>query len=115
MRTVFLCRISLFVCALMLFSSAWSQQRGNLRGKVTNDFTKEPIPFASVYWKKAGFGATSDSAGTFSIKLSHNAVDTLVVSYVGFADVYKQIRNNTKDTANVEMVMRDLKMANTVE
>ena len=102
------------MCALILFSSAWSQQRGNLRGKVTNDFTKEPIPFASIYWKKAGFGVTSDSSGGFLIKLSHNAVDTLVVSYVGFADVYKQI-HNTKDTAFVEMVMRDLKMANTVE
>jgi hypothetical protein len=39
----------------------------------------------------------------------------LVVSYVGFADVYKQIRNNTKDTANVEMVLRDLKLSSTVE
>ncbi|MES2373685.1 MAG: DUF5686 family protein [Bacteroidota bacterium] len=80
-----------------------------------NDFTKEPVPFASVYWKKAGFGSTSDSAGNFLIRLSHNAIDTLIVSYVGFADVYKQIRNNTKDTANVEMVLRNLKLSSTVE
>jgi hypothetical protein len=104
----------LLLWILILHTSAWSQ-RGNLRGKVMNDFTKEPIPFASVYWKKAGFGSTSDSAGNFLLKLSHNPIDTLVVSYVGFADVYKQIRNNTKDTANVEMVLRELKLANRVE
>ena len=79
-----------------------------------NDFTKETIPFASVYWKKAGFGITSDSSGGIIIKLSHNAIDTLVVSYVGFAEIYKVIRNNTKDTTNVEMVLRDLKLSNTV-
>lgn len=116
MRTVFnRYQTLLLLCVLLGCSSAWSQQRGNMRGKIMNDFTKEPVPFASVYWKKAGFGSTSDSAGNFLIRLSHNAVDTLVVSYVGFADVYKQIRNNTKDTANVEMILRDLKLSSTVE
>ncbi len=116
MRTVFnRYRTFLLLCVLLSCSSAWSQQRGNLRGKIMNDFTKEPVPFASVYWKKAGFGSTSDSAGNFLIRLSHNAIDTLIVSYVGFADVYKQIRNNTKDTANVEMVLRNLKLSSTVE
>jgi len=80
-----------------------------------NDFTKEPIPFASIFWKKAGFGTMSDSAGNFIVRLSHNLDDTLVVSYVGFADVYKRIRNTTKDTANVELVLSELKQANTVE
>ncbi|MEO7529927.1 MAG: carboxypeptidase-like regulatory domain-containing protein, partial [Sediminibacterium sp.] len=108
-------RAFLILCMVIAWSSAWSQQRGNMRGKVMNDFTKEPIPFASVYWKKAGFGVTSDSSGGFLIKLSHNPIDTLVVSYVGFVDVYKQIRNNTRDTANVELIMRDLKLSNTVE
>ncbi|MES2330332.1 MAG: DUF5686 family protein [Bacteroidota bacterium] len=116
MRTAFtLYRAFLILCAVLVYSSGWSQQRGNLRGRIMNDFTKETVPFASVYWKKAGFGSTSDSAGNFLIRLSHNPVDTLVVSYVGFADVYKQIRNNTKDTANVEMVLRDLKLSSSVE
>ncbi len=105
----------LLFCMLIVCASVWSQQRGNIHGKIMNDFTKEPIPFASIFWKRAGFGATSDSAGNFTLRLSHNLVDTLVVSYVGFADVYKSFRNTTKDTAAVEMVMRDLKMANTVE
>jgi len=108
------CKAFLLFCTLLMCSTVWSQ-RANLRGKVMNDFTKEPIPFASIYWKKAGFGSISDSAGNFILRLSHNPVDTLVVSYVGFADVYKLIRNTTKDTANVELVLSELKLANTVE
>lgn len=104
----------LLFCTLLMCSSIWSQ-RGNIRGKVMNDFTKEPIPFASIFWKKAGFGSASDSAGNFIIKLSHHLNDTLVVSYVGFVDVYKPIRNTTNDTANIELILRELKPANTVE
>lgn len=114
MRTVLMCRLTLLFCVVLLCSSSWAQ-RTNLRGKVTNDFTKEPIPFASVYWKKAGFGVNSDSSGHFVIRVSHNLIDTLVVSYVGFADVFKPFRNNAKDTAEIEMVMRDLKQGSAVE
>lgn len=104
----------LLVCMVLMCSNLWAQ-RANLRGKVMNDFTKEPIAFASIYWKRAGVGTTSDSAGNFILKLSQHLDDTLVVSYVGFADVYKRIKNTTKDTARMELIMRDLKMANTVE
>ncbi len=118
MRTdcpVYLYKAFLLFCVLVTCSPVWSQQRGDLHGRVMNDFTKEPIPFASIYWKKAGFGVTSDSVGNFTLRLSHNMVDTIVVSYVGFANVYKPYRNTSKDTAALELVMRDLKTVNTVE
>jgi hypothetical protein len=92
----------------------WAQ-RASIKGRVINDFTKEPVSFASIYWKRAGVGTTSDSAGNFIIRLSQHLDDTLVVTYVGFADVHKAIKNTTKDTAAIELVLRDLKLANTVE
>ena len=101
-------------CALLMCTCVWAQ-RANIRGRVMNDFTKEPVPFASIYWKRAGIGTTSDSAGNFILKLSQHPVDTLVATYVGFADVYKSIKNTWKDTAMVELVLRELKLANTVE
>ena len=101
-------------CALLMCTCVWAQ-RANIRGRVMNDFTKEPVPFASIYWKRAGIGTTSDSAGNFILKLSQHPVDTLVATYVGFADVYKSIKNTWKDTALVELVLRELKLANTVE
>ncbi|MCA6453348.1 MAG: carboxypeptidase-like regulatory domain-containing protein [Chitinophagaceae bacterium] len=106
-----------FVCTSLLFccTLTQAQQRGNLRGIVINDFTKESVPFATIYWKRAGAGTTTDSAGQFTLRLSHHPIDTLVVSYVGFADVYKRVLNTYKDTAHMVLVMRELKMANTVE
>lgn len=106
----FLCISFLLGCTLIQ-----GQQRGNLRGIVINDFTKEPVPFASIYWKRAGAGTTTDSAGQFTLRLSHHPIDTLVVSYVGFANVYKRIPNTFKDIAHLVLVMRELKLANTVE
>lgn len=108
------CRFLLLCCTFLVTATAFAQ-RPYFKGRVTNDFTKEPIPFASVYWKRAGFGVTSDSSGHFLIKASHNVLDTLVVTYVGFADIFKPLRNNTKDTAEIEMVMRELKLGGAVE
>ncbi|MEI6587201.1 MAG: hypothetical protein WCL56_14025, partial [Sediminibacterium sp.] len=46
-----------FICAA-LFQDINAQ---NISGKVLNAFTKEPISFASVYWKKANQGGITDS------------------------------------------------------
>jgi hypothetical protein len=116
MRTYYsLGKAFLLLSILLTCTNALSQQRGRIHGRVVNDFTKEPIPFASIFWKKAGFGITSDSAGNFVLALSHHPIDTLVTSYVGFSDIYKIVRNTTKDTSSVELVMRELKLSNTVE
>ncbi|MBV9986706.1 MAG: carboxypeptidase-like regulatory domain-containing protein [Chitinophagaceae bacterium] len=85
-------------------------QSAAIRGKVINNFTKETVPFASVYWKKAGFGGVSDSTGSFMLRYSPHAIDTLVVSYVGFADVMRRI-TRTKDTGQVVMLLDQLKQA----
>ena len=108
-------RVFFLFCSALLIGLTGIAQRGHIHGKVINDFTKEPVPFASIFWKKGGNGVNSDSAGNFSLRLSQFPEDTLVVSYVGFADVYKRIRQLTKDTANIEMVLSQLKMSNTVE
>ncbi len=108
-------RVFFLFCSALLICLAGIAQRGNIRGKVINDFTKEPVPFASIFWKKGGSGINSDSAGNFILRLSQFPDDTLVVSYVGFADAYKRIRQFTKDTANIELVLSQLKLSNTVE
>jgi hypothetical protein len=110
----YLFRCGIIFWTLLLFLEAGAQ-KNTIRGKVVNDFTKETIPFASVFWKKAGHGTTTDSAGHFILKLSHHAEDSLVVSYVGFEDIYKLIKNNRPDTAEIEMVLKNLKLSNTAE
>ena len=107
-------KVFLLIGTFLICSQLWAQ-RGSIRGKVINDFTKETVPFASIFWKKAGFGITSDSAGNFIIKFSHHPIDTLIVSYVGFTDVLKSFASSSKDTSNVELVFTTLKLSHTVE
>ena len=90
-------------------------QRPMVHGRVMNYFTKETVPFASVFWKKGGAGTTSDSAGNFSLHFSNFANDSLVVSYVGFSESYKKMPRTVKDTFNVELILSELKVSNTVE
>ena len=84
------------------------------RGRVVNNFTKEPVPFASIYWKKAGFGGITDSLGNFSLKFSHHPIDTLVVSYVGFTNVMRAVRQG-RDTAALMLLLDEVKQTNGVE
>ncbi|NCI47009.1 DUF5686 and carboxypeptidase-like regulatory domain-containing protein [Sediminibacterium soli] len=86
-------------------------QSSQVRGRILNHFTKETVPFASVYWKRAGFGGVSDSLGNFLLRSSHHQVDTLVVSYVGFSDVMRRITRG-KDTAELTMMLDQVKQSN---
>lgn len=104
----------MIVCMAFLSTIAWCQ-RGSISGRVINDFTKEPVAFASIFWKKGGSGTTSDSAGNFHIKFSHLPDDSLVASYVGFEEVYKHLHTGINDTTKVELILNRLKLSNTVE
>lgn len=104
----------LLSCTLIFCISALAQ-RGSIHGRVVNDFTKENVPFASVFWKKAGFGITTDSSGHFAIRISRYPIDSLVVSYVGFAESYRLIRNPVSDSANIDLILSQVKQISSVE
>lgn len=55
-------------------------------GTVRDSISHEPVPFASVMLKNAGWGKLTDEKGRFKIAIdnSKNARDTLVVSVMGF-------------------------------
>src|SRR4051794_1224995 len=77
--------LKLYLILLFLFFfKNLSAQYKSVSGSVVNPFTREKIPYASLQWKKAGYGAVTDSAGNFKITIPLNKSDTLQVSYVGF-------------------------------
>ncbi len=59
-------------------------------GSVISRVSGEKISFASVSWKKAGFGMVTDTAGGFSLSPRY-ALDTLIVSHVGYNTIYLPI------------------------
>lgn len=96
----------LFLCA---FYNCLFAQQVVIRGKVINEFTKEPFSFASIHWAKAKFGITTDSVGKFSIAKTNITNDTLIISYVGYENVLKPFQP-LKDTGELIIYLSVAKM-----
>jgi len=61
-----------------------AQNSGFIKGIILNGFTQEPIPYASLQWQKSKQGVVCDSLGKYSIVISNNPDDSLIVNCVGF-------------------------------
>ncbi len=105
------------LCTLLLIvffnTSINAQNVYYVRGTVSNEFTKEVIPFASIYWKNAGFGVVTDSIGSFKIRKPNASKDTLVVSYIGYDNLLLPYSEN-KDTSKIFLVLKSVKASNEV-
>ncbi len=87
LRTFYLCLI--WVNILLSFQSKIYAQNGSLtqlKGKLADHQSEEPIPFASVSYALAKRGVITDSAGNFSIPYSAFGIqDTLILQSVGYS------------------------------
>ena len=72
---------------LIILSIKLTAQERYIQGTVSNQFTLEKIPFASLVWKNTGRGTLTDSLGRFRLAESSRKTDTLLVTYVGFKNL----------------------------
>jgi hypothetical protein len=71
--------------------SAYAQQPMVLTGKVTDEYTREPLIGATVFLKQASIGTATDANGLYSLTIPQG-YDTLVVSYLGYAPKEQALR-----------------------
>src|SRR6476661_11192402 len=57
-----------------------------LLATIRDQHSSEPVPFASIQWKISGAGRQADSAGNFSIHVSTEPGDSLIITSVGYQD-----------------------------
>lgn len=62
-----------------------------IQGKISDGHTKEPIPFANVFFSGTLIGATTDLEGNFSFIIPAEGKYELIVSYVGYQEYSRQI------------------------
>ena len=84
MRSLLLCLIALLVAA-----TSFSQ---SVRGKVVEQQKQASLTGAVVFQKGTNNGVVTDYDGEFSIKVT-GLPTTLVVKYVGFADIEIEVKN----------------------
>ena len=83
-------QISYLILLLVLISPYLSGQVTKVMGTLTDADTKEPIPFANVYFYGTTIGVTSDFEGHYSIE-TKTPSDSLMASYIGYETQSKRI------------------------
>jgi iron complex outermembrane receptor protein len=81
---------------------SWAQNSGRINGKIT-DANNQPLGGATVTIRGTGSSTATDNNGMFSFMNVRPGTTTLIVSFVGFADVIRTVQVNSTDVAAVEL------------
>ncbi len=74
------------IILFILFSLNVGYSQISIKGKVVDQYTKQPIAYANIGIVKTSFGTISNEDGSFSLKVPDgNLKDTLHVSAIGFS------------------------------
>ncbi len=101
MRTVFFLAL-LFGMSLLSFGQS-------LQLTVIDSLTNESLPYANIYFKHSGIGATTNMKGQANFDLSElQATDTLVVSYIGYRTLGLPFsKNEPQAVSKIQLVPTD--------
>jgi hypothetical protein len=77
-------KIGLTAILTTLVVSVGLAQSGELRGKVTDRISKEPIPFANIVLESTNQGTTTDFDGNFSLENITPGIYTILSTVVGY-------------------------------
>lgn len=106
------CRLNFFFFSLLLLcyllpGTAFSQNTVTISGKVTEEKTGKPLPFANVFINNSSIGTSTDEQGNY--KLGNLPVGSLelVVSFLGFETIKQTLRFETAGPRTVLFKMRE--------
>lgn len=75
---------NLILLMALLFSSA-NAQTGQLKGRILDSKTSEPLPFAHVFVNLTTLGTTSDDQGNYVLKGLPTGTHEIVFSFIGYS------------------------------
>lgn len=91
-------------------STAVAQPTTSLTGTVRNASTGEPLPLANVILSTADRGATTDPDGRFAIDGLRPGRYTVVVTYVGFEPVRRDVRLAPGERRTLDVAMTPMEL-----
>lgn len=111
MKLFFTCLTGLLCCGLASSLSA-QNPTGELRGRVLETATGQPLPFATVYLNGSTLGTTADKDGNYRLaKLPLGNLD-MVASFVGYKPHQQAIKLLKSDplTLNFSLATQDVEL-----
>ncbi len=95
-------RCIFLLCILMVSFSTMHAQETVISGKVTDQLTNEPIPFATLVLKGTSAGTNTDLDGNYRLQ-SMNPSDTLICTLIGYDVVKMRVKKGQTQTINIVM------------
>lgn len=90
-----------FVLVLLLLAPILSFAQQMVNGYVSDASSKNAVSDASVRWLKDKTGTVTKQDGTFFIRMSAIADDTLEISHIGYAVMRKSAKDLTSENAKI--------------
>lgn len=92
--------------SFFIFDTSAAQSK-LIEGKIQDQVSDEPVPFASVRFRSSGIGMQADSSGGFAFGISEKGSDTLEITSVGYQDYILPVnfRSISKDTLQLLIKM----------
>jgi len=87
-------KVIFVLCMLLVTGVAVHAQSIVVSGTVTDKITKEPIPGVSVTVKGKTIGSSTDLKGQFSFSTTEKTPFTIMVSYVGYTTIERELTGN---------------------
>lgn len=101
---------ALFCALTFAGSAAYSQTTGVIKGRITDDKTKEGLPSVNILIKGTYYGAATDIDGNFTIEKVNPGTYNLGVTLLG----YKSVEYTAVKVEAGQTVTLDVKMAESV-
>jgi hypothetical protein len=94
-------RLHYFYLIIFVFSTfAANAQQTKITGKVTDELTNEPIPFATVVFKGTTIGVNTDFDGKYIIT-TDTPGDSIICTLVGYKTVKMRVKKGQEQVINI--------------
>jgi hypothetical protein len=85
---------------MLFFAQISVAQQTKIRGKVTDQLTNEPIPFATVVFKGTTIGTNTDFDGNY-VLVTNTPGDSIICTLVGYQTVKMRVKKGQEQMINI--------------
>lgn len=110
MARLFVYTIVLFCLALITVPASVLAQITKITGTIIDNSTREPIPFANIYFKGTTIGATSDDKGFYSITTTTPG-DSLTVTVIGYHLLSVQVKKGVTQKIDLSLIPMNIELS----
>jgi hypothetical protein len=103
----------LYLLILLLFPLLAVAQQTKVTGKVTDELTNEPIPFATIVFKNTTIGANTDFDGKYTL-VTETPGDSIICTLVGYKTVRMRVKKGQEQVINIVMKVAKTEMQEVV-